>query len=73
MGSQKHVVLDVTHQMIQKYVMHGKDGFCIVIQIQSLEYETEKTVLFWDILCHKNFVGMNFETNLASEYAPNPP
>ena len=25
MGSQKHVVLDVTHQMIQKYVMHGKD------------------------------------------------
>ena len=34
-GSQKHVVLDVTHQMIQKYVMHGKDGFWIVIQIVS--------------------------------------
>ena len=41
--------------------------------IQSLEYVTEKTVLFWDILWHKNFVGMNCETNLASEYAPKPP
>ena len=44
-----------------------------MIEIQSLEYETEKTVLFWDILWHKNFVGMNCETNLASEYAPKPP
>ena len=35
MGSQKHVVLDVTHQMIQKYVMHGNDGFRSFILIVS--------------------------------------
>ena len=41
--------------------------------VQSLEYETGKTVLFWDILWHKNFVCMNCETNLDSECAPKPP
>ena len=43
------------------------------IMLQSLEYETEKTVLFWDILWHKNFVCMNCVTNLASECAPKSP
>ena len=43
-----------------------------MIEIQSLEYETEKTVLFWSILWHKNFVCKNCETNLGSECAPKP-
>ena len=35
----------------------------LYLHIQSLEYETEKTVLFWDILWHKNIVCINCETN----------
>ena len=40
--------------------------------VQSLYYETWQTVLFWDILCYKNFVCMNCETYLALEYAHKP-
>ena len=43
-----------------------------IVDLQSLEYETEKTVLFWDVLWHKNFVCKNCETNLDSECAPKP-
>ena len=42
------------------------------IEVQSLEYETEKTVLIRSILWHKNFVCKNCETNLGSECAPKP-
>ena len=41
-------------------------------EIQSLEYETAQTVLFWDVLWQENFVYMNCETYLASEFAPKP-
>ena len=44
-----------------------------LMDVQSLEFETEKTVLFWDIFWHKNFVCMNCETNSVSECAPKPP
>ena len=44
-----------------------------ILVVQSLEYETEKAVLFWDFLWHKNYVCMNCETNLASKFAPKPP
>ena len=37
-----------------------------------MEYETEKTVLFWDI-CDTEILLRNCETNIASEYAPKPP
>ena len=42
--------------------------------IKSLYYETGcgQTVLFWDILWHKNFVCMNCETYIALEYAHKP-
>ena len=43
------------------------------VVLQSLEYETEKTVLFWGVSWHKNFVCKNCETNLGSECAPKPP
>ena len=46
--------------------------FLFWIYIQSLYYETGQTVLFWDILWHKNFVCMNCETYLALEYAHKP-
>ena len=41
--------------------------------IQWLNYETDQTVLFWDILWQENFVYMNCETYLASKCAPKPP
>ena len=41
--------------------------------LQSLEYETAKTVLFWDILWQENFVCMSCETYLALKCAPMPP
>ena len=41
--------------------------------VQSLEYETAQTVLFWDILWQENFVCMNCATYLALKCAPMPP
>ena len=40
--------------------------------VQSLEYETGPTVVFWDILWPKYSVCMNCETHLALECAPKP-
>ena len=42
------------------------------LKVQSLYHETGQTVLFWDILWYKNFVCMNCDTYLASEYAHKP-
>ena len=44
-----------------------------VNHIQSLEIETERTVLFWDFLWCKAFVCMNCELYLCLEYAHMPP
>ena len=40
--------------------------------VQSLEYETGRTVVFWNIFWPKYFVCMKCETHLALECAPKP-
>ena len=52
--------------MQRKYIMSRK-------LLQSLEIETEQTVLFWDLLWHRSFVCMNCELYLGLKCAHKPP
>ena len=57
----------------QAYGKHLKFDYVPQHNVQSLEIETDQTVLFWDFSWYKTFVCVNCELYLYLEYAHKTP
>ena len=59
--------------LIDSWHFFRGSNFPKVSHLQSLNYETDQTSVFWEFLWHQIFVYMNCETCISSECAPKPP
>ena len=62
------------HEIFENVVIYGHGRNSLLFKyVQSLEYETGQTVVFWDILWPKYSVCKNCVTHFALECSPKPP